>query len=153
MNFRGVGIIIWNNRVYIPSTATCYSGIIIQVEPVYNIGFDVAEIVEAIRKVLSSLDNQTRIPDPTRDEWKNRKDPVLLATKAKNWKALAKNGHSYGIEWLEQNISLTFSRLDKKGRWEIDSEKTKTYPLNTSTDDIVNTILDDLKKNQKDKPN
>lgn len=152
MDFRSIGIIIWNNRAYFPSTVKCYSGIIIQVEPVYDTNLDVVEMVKAVNKVLSSLENQARIPDPTHNEWKNRKDPVLTATKAKSWKAIAKNGYSYGIEWLEQDVCLTFSRLDKRGRWEIDTEKARKYALDTPLDEIVQAILDDLEKKPKDEP-
>jgi hypothetical protein len=152
MSFRGFGIIIWNNQAYIPSTVECYSGIVIQVEPVYVTGLDAKQITSAAQKVLSSLDEQVRIPDPTPNEWKNRKDPILMATKAKSWKVLARYGHSYGIGWLEQGIRLTFSRLDKKGRWEVDSEKTRIYPLTTPLDEIVKVVLEDFRRKQKDEP-
>lgn len=152
MKYPGVGVIIWNERAYIPSTVECYSGIVIQVEPVYSVDLNVSEISKYIQKVLSSLDQQARIPDPTRDEWKRRKDPVLAATKAKSWKNLAQAGHGYGIGWLEKAIRLTVNQRDKKGRWEINPEKTRLFPLGTPLEDIVATILDDYMKSKKDEP-
>jgi hypothetical protein len=143
MNFRGVGITVWKARAYLPSYAQHKSGTIIQVDPVYVTGLNEAELSSAVEKVLSS--DIKVLPNPTKEEWKKRKDPLLAATGAKSWLELARKGGSYGIEWIPQGIRLDISRVDKKGRWEIDPAKVQIFKLDTPIKELIKVILDDVR--------
>jgi hypothetical protein len=142
MNFRGVNIIIWKGKAYLPNFSEYKSGIIVQIPPVYVANLDVDELQAAIEKILST--ERIVLPDPTLEEWKNRRDPILDATKAKSWKELAKRGASYGLVWTEQGIRLDVSRLDKKGRWESDPNKEKTFYPGFPLNDILRIIIEDI---------
>lgn len=147
MGFRGAGIIVWKGKAYLPCFAQYESGIMVQVEPVYTVELEVSELLSAIDKVLSQ--RQQLLPDPTEEEWKRRKDPILAAIGAKSWRELAKKGYSYGIEWIPEGIRLDISRLDKKGRWEIDPTKVQIFLPDTPLKEIVEIILEDLKTRQR----
>jgi hypothetical protein len=84
-----------------------------------------------------------KVPDRNREEWKNWKDPVLTATQAKSWKALAKEGASYAIDITLSNIYLEMSRVDKQGRWEYDPQRRKVFALDTPIREVVQVILED----------
>lgn len=45
---------------------------------------------------------------------------MLAAAGVKSWYRLAKGGADYSIFWEEDRIVLYMSRLDKKGRFEVD---------------------------------
>lgn len=143
MGFRGVGIIVWKGKAFLPSYAEYSSGIVVHVEPVHVTELSISGLLSSISKVLSS--ECILLPDPSPEEWKKRKDPILVATGAKSWRELARKGASYGLEWTDQGIRLDISRLDKKGRWEIDPNKVKILPHDTSMDYIVEIILEDIK--------
>ena len=74
-----------------------------------------------------------------------RKDPVLTTTGARSWKELAKTGAAYTIDWTDKEIRVDMSRLDKKGRWEYDPEKTCTFPPDTPLDQIIAIIMEDIR--------
>ncbi len=141
MNYRGVGIIIWQGKAYIPSLAETKSGILVQVDPVYIADLDHGELLAAIEKSLAS--DHPRFPELSQEEWRKRKDPLLAATGAKSWKELARKGASYGIEWVKEGLRLDFSRVDRKGRWEIDPDRVQIFPANTPLETIVDLILCD----------
>lgn len=85
------------------------------------------------------------IPDPkTRDEFLARKDPILAASGARNWKQMAKTGASYSIDWTEKEVHIDMSRLNKNGVWEYDPEKKRILPPDTSIEEIVEIILEDV---------
>ena len=73
-----------------------------------------------------------------------RKDPILTAVGVKTWNQLAKGGAEYSISWAENQIALYMYRLDKKGRFEPDPNKTKTFPKDTGLRGIVEAILADV---------
>lgn len=142
MNLRSVSIIFYQGKFYIPSSQESVSGIIIDAEPVYVIDAEISELVKVIENVL--LTPRPQVPDLTRDEWKKRKDPVLIATGAKSWKELARKGASYNIGWSDKQKRLDIARVDKQGKWEFDPEKAQTFPVTTPLETIAKIILDDI---------
>jgi hypothetical protein len=116
--------------------------VIIDAEPVYITGVDIGEMEKVIENVL--LTPRPRISDLTRDEWKKRKDPVLIATGAKSWKELARKGSSYNIGWSDKQKRLDIARVDKQGKWEFDPEKVRVFSVSTPLEKILKIILDDV---------
>ncbi len=142
MRLRVVGIYVWRGKAYLPVQAQLESGPFMDIEPVYTAGLNAEELISAVEKVLAA--GHPRLPDPTREEMRQRKDPVLMATKARSWKELAQTGASYTIGWTDKEIRVDISRLDKKGRWEFDPEKTRIFPPDASLPDLIAVILEDI---------
>ncbi len=143
MRLRVVGIYVWRGKAYLPVLAQLESGPFMDIEPVYTAGLNAEELISAVEKVLAA--GHPRRPDPTREEIRKRKDPVLAATKARNWKEMARTGAAYDITWTDKEIRVEMSRLDKKGRWEWDPAKRRHFPPNTPLLDIIATILEDIR--------
>lgn len=138
-----VSFVVYRGKAYLPVQARFESGIWVGVDPVFTAELKADELVAAIRKVIEA-GHQT-LPDPTREEWQKRKDPVLAATKTRSWKALARNGASYGIDQLNDKIRVDMSYTDKKGRWQNDPEKVRIFPKDTPLEEIVEFILADAR--------
>lgn len=138
-----VGIYVWRGKAYLPVKARIESGFFMDIEPVYTAGLDAEELLSAVEKVLAA--GHPCLPDPTREEMRQRKSPVLAATGARSWKELARTGASYSIDWTEQEIQVYMSRLDKQGRWEWDPAKTRIFPPDTPLPDIIAVILEDMR--------
>lgn len=113
---QAVGIVVWHGKAYLPVQAQLESGLWMDLEPVHVADLNANDLLSAIEKVLAV--GHPRLPNPTREEMRQRKDPVLTATQARGWKKLARTGASYSIGWTEEGIRLNVSRLDRKGRWE-----------------------------------
>jgi len=113
------------------------------VEPVYIAKLSAEELRSAIEKVLAA--GHPRLPDPTQEDMRRRKDPVLAATRARTWKELARTGAAYTIDWTDKEVRVDMSRLDKQGRWEWDPAKTRIFPLDTPLPDIIAVILEDMR--------
>jgi len=143
MRRQEVGIYIWMGKAYLPVQGRFDSGIWVDLEPVYVADATTEDLASAIEKVLAT--GHPQLPDPTKGEWQKRRDPVLAATKARNWKALAREGVSYSIGWTEDQIRLDMSMVDNKGRWQFDPAKMRILPLGTSVHDLVTLILEDIK--------
>lgn len=138
-----VGIYIWRGKAYLPVQARLESGAWVDTEPVFIAELTVDALTLAVERVIAA--GHRSLPDPTREEWEQRKDPVLAATTARSWKELARNGASYTISQEDDEIRVDMSFTDKKGRWQNDPEKVRVFqkeiPLNT----IVKVILEDIK--------
>jgi hypothetical protein len=137
-----VGIYVWRGKAYLPVEARIESGMWMDVEPVYTAGLKVEELLSVVKKVLAA--GHPCLPNPTREEMQQRKDPILTATKARSWKELARTGASYSISWTDKEIQVNMSRLDKKGRWEYDPEKMRSFLTDTPLQDIIHVILEDI---------
>jgi hypothetical protein len=137
-----VSICVWRGKAYLPVKAQLESGPFVDIEPVYTADLNVEELLSAVKKVLAA--GHPPLPNPTPEEWRKRKGPILRATKARNWKELARIGTSYGIAWTDKGIRVDMSRLDKRGRWEWDPAKTRTFPPDTSLQDVIAVILEDI---------
>jgi len=142
MNLRSASIIYYQGKFYIPSSVESESGIIIDAEPVYVTGVDSSEMEKVIENVL--LTPRPRVPDLSREEWKKRKDPILIATGAKSWKELARKGSSYNIGWSDKQKRLDIARVDKQGKWEFDPGKVRVFSVSTPLETILKIILDDV---------
>jgi hypothetical protein len=57
---------------------------------------------------------------------------------------LAKGGASYTIQWGKDDIILYISRLDRKGRFEVDPAKTRTFPKDAALRTLADAILQDV---------
>lgn len=136
------GAIVRNQKAYLCVKAETEAGFYIDVEPVFIADLNVDDFTSSLEKVIAL--GHPKISTPTPSEMKQRKDPILTATKTKNWKALAKNSVSYSLSWTQDGIVLYISRLDKKGRFEIDPNKTTIFPKETELRTIVETILVDI---------
>lgn len=142
MRRQAVSIVVWRGKAYLPVQALLESGLWMDLEPVYVADLDPTSLLSAVEKVL--IAGHPRLPDPTREEMQRRKDPILTATQARSWKELARTGAAYSIDWTDKEIRVDTSRLDKKGRWEWDPEKIRTFPPDTPLQDIVAVILEDI---------
>lgn len=142
MQLNVVGIYVWGGKAYLPIQARLESGAFMDIEPVYTASLNAEDLLAAIEKVLAA--GHPRLPDPTREEMRRRKDPVLAATKVRSWKELARIGASYDIAWTDKEIRVNMSRLDKKGRWEFDPGKMRIFPPNTPLPDVIAVILEDI---------
>lgn len=138
-----VGIYVWRGKAYLPVQAQLESGVFMDIEPVYTAELNAEELLAAVEKVLAA--GHPRRPHPTWEEMRRRKDPVLAATGARNWKELARSGASYDIEWTGKEIIVNISRLDKQGRWEWDPVKRRIFPPDTPLQDIIAIILEDIR--------
>ncbi len=138
-----VGIYVWRGKAYLPVQAQFESGIYVDVEPVYTANLSVEDLVSAAEKVLAH--GIAHLPNPTREEWRRHKSPILAATRASSWKALARNGTSYDIGWGDKEIRLDMSRLNKDGTWEFDPTRVRTFPPGTPLADIMAIVLEDIR--------
>jgi len=112
-------------------------------DPVYAADLEPESLLHAIDKVLAA--GHPRLPTPTREDMKRYERTILKATGVHSWKELAKAGASYSIDWTDKGIQVSMSRLDKKGRWEWDPEKMRTFPPDTPLQEIVTVILEDIR--------
>jgi len=138
-----VGVTVRKGKGYIPVHAQIEGGPYFMVEPVFVANLTVDDLVAALEKAIAF--GHPQIPPPTQEEMKQRTDPMLAAAGVKSWYQLAKGGADYSIFWSEDRIVLYMSRLDRKGRFESDPNKTKNFGLDTPLQAIVETILADIK--------
>jgi hypothetical protein len=140
---RVAGIIVRNGRGYVPTEAVVEGGPYILVEPIYTVNLTAREVIEALKSVIDA--GHPEFSSLTHEEWQRRKDPILEVAGVRSWKELAKGGASYTIEWSEDSVTLYVSRLDHKGRFEVDPTKTNTFPRQTPIETIVGAILKDVR--------
>ena len=139
-----IGVLIRQNKAYVPINAKLEGGGYLQTEPIYTADLTVEDLSEALKRAASK--GNPRLPAMSKEDFQKRQDPMLEATGMKNWLALAKHSASYTIAWHNNQATLYISRLDKKGRFETDPSKTKIYPENVSLSIIAETILEDAKR-------
>lgn len=144
---QSVSIVVWHGKAYLPVQGRFESGTWVDLEPVYVADLDPESLLSAIEKVKEA--GHPSLPRPTREEMRQRKSPILAATKARSWKELARGGASYSIDWTDRGIQVSMSRLDKKGRWEWDPEKMHSCPLGTPLQKIIAVILEDIRSRPK----
>lgn len=139
-----VGIYIWKGKAYVPIQDKYESGLYVDSEPVYVVALKHEEMTRAIQ-VVKDIGHRI-IPNPkSREEFIDRKDPILSATGARSWRKLAKEGAGYSIGWTAVHVRIDMSRLDRKGIWENDPDKKRILPPDTSIEEIVEIILEDVK--------
>jgi hypothetical protein len=140
-HMQQLGIYLIGHKAYLPVQAQFPSGIYADIDPVYATDLAAPDLMRAVQAVMAH--GHPQLPEPTRDELRQRKDPVLAATKTLSWKELARRGASYSIAWTDSQIRLDMSRLDKKGRWEWDLQKVHLLPVDTPLEEIIDLILKD----------
>lgn len=140
---RLAGIYVWHGRAYLPVQAQLQSGIWMDVEPVYCVGLSGQDLVAALEKVLSA--GHLRLPNPTREEVRRRKDPVLAASKARSWRELERTGAAYTISWTDQETRIEMSHPDRTREWEYDANKRRILPPDAPLSEIVAIILEDVR--------
>jgi hypothetical protein len=138
-----VSIVVYRGKAYLPVRARFESGIWTGIEPVLAAELNAEDLVAAIEKVIAA--GHPVLPDPTREEWQKQRDPILAATKARSWKALARNGATFSIYQEDGEIEVDMSYTDKKGRWQFDPEKVRRFPQHTPLEEIVAVILEDVR--------
>lgn len=119
----------------------------VDIDPVYTVELEKDAIKSGVMKVIEA--GLVQLPIPTKEEWQAREDPVLRATGTESWKQMVRSAASYSILWLDDEVTLYFSKLDKKGRFETDADKTRVLPASVSLDEIVEAILEDVKMREK----
>ena len=137
-----IGIYVWQGKAYLPVQARLESGVWVDTEPVYVADLRVDELTSKIERVIAA--GHLTLPDPSREEWQQREDPILVSTGARSWKELARNGASYTISQDDDEIRLDMSYTDKKGRWQNDPKKARSFPRETPLITIVKVILEDI---------
>lgn len=138
-----VDIVVYRGKAYLPTLGQFPSGIYAAIEPVQVAKLSVDDLVDATKKALARGISQ--LPEVTAEEWRKRSDPILKATKARSWKELGRIGTSYGMSWTDQNIRVDMSYRDKRGRWQNDPAKERTFPLDTPLEDVLAVILEDIR--------
>jgi hypothetical protein len=136
-----VGIIVYGDKAYVPVNARFPSGIYAAIDPVYEADLTAADLGQAVGAAMRH--GHPPLPEPTREEWRQRKDPILTATKARSWKELARNGAAYSIDWSTSQVRLDMTRRDDKGRWQNDPQKVRLLPAGTPLEEILELILAD----------
>ena len=143
MRRQEVGVYVWLGKAYLPVQGRFESGIWVDLEPVIITELSEEGLTIAMEKVL--MVGHPRMPNPTKEEWQKRKDPVLKATKARSWKDLARRGASYSVAWTDDQIGMDMSKVDSKGRWQFDPQKVRIFPIDTNLQSIANVILEDIR--------
>jgi hypothetical protein len=142
-----VGVIVHRGKAYVPTYAKMtgeMAGAYLTIEPIYVTNLTLDELTETLERVVAA--GNPEVPTPTREELERYYSRLLLrAAGVRSWRQLAREGASYGIGWLNNQIELTMSRLDKQGRWEIDPTKTRYFPRDTDIRTIVEAILQDVR--------
>lgn len=115
------------------------SGAFLQEAPVLCVELDVRELAVALEKA-QEFGNPT-MPTP---DFKKRRDPMLYATGARSWKEMGRNGKSYGIFWHRDKVELYMSKLDNRGRFVHDPDKTQIFYANISMEEIAKAIIEDV---------
>lgn len=145
---RIASINIWDRKAYIPSNARYENkGPFTDIEPIYVVNLDIADLLPVVLTILSKKPDI--LPEPTKDEVKERRNLFPKVTGARSWKRLCQYGISYLIELSDKGFLVEMSRLDKKGRWEFDPDKRRTLPTGTNLSVVIHTIFDDLRTRPK----
>lgn len=137
------GAIVRRGKAYLAVNAHMEGGGYLAIEPVFTADLTVDSLIATFEQVIAA--GHPQIPTPTKEEMQKRKDPILKAAGVRSWRELAKGGADYTIEWKEDTITLYISRLDHKGRFEVDPAKTRTFAKETPLRTIVEAILEDVR--------
>jgi hypothetical protein len=136
------GILIRRGKAFLPTKAKAGPGTYIEVEPISIVDVTMEAITAMIERMMEA--GHPPSPPITKEFWQQRKDPMLAATGVKSWSKLAKDSASYSIDWSQDQITLYMSRLDKKGRFEADPDKTRYFSPDTPLQMIVQAIIADV---------
>jgi len=144
MTKLAAGVIVYETKAVVPTTALTDAGYYLQIEPAICSDLSLSGLTAALREITATGNPPTRAL--LRDEFKQRVDPVLQALKVRSWLALAKKGASFGIYWDDEQTVVSVSRLDKRGRFEDDGEHERRLPADTPLEAVAQAIIDDLRR-------
>jgi hypothetical protein len=137
-------VVVYETRAAVPTMALTDAGYYLAVEPVAGSDLSAGGLTSALREIAANGNPPTQAL--TRDEFKQRVDPVLETLIVRSWLALAKKGASYGICWTDEYTRVAVSCLDKRGRFVDDPEHEKRLAADAPIEAVVEVIVDDLKR-------
>ncbi len=130
---------------YIPVNAHLtgsMAGAMLTIEPIDKVLFSVDDLASALTRAKDRGNPTVPIPE----KYDPKTDVLLKATGAKSWKAIARNGPAYSLEWSDSGeVTLYLSELDKQGRYASGIGETKHYPADTPMHDIAQAIVEDAR--------
>ena len=136
-----VSILVWKGNVYIPTMAPFEYGGWVSVDPVIITKPNFDDLIPAINEITEKNLNQLTLQT---DDIKDLIDPLLHATNAKSWHQLAETGAAYLIDRDDDQIIVNITLPGKKHKFQFDNEKTEILPPDTSLENILEIILDDI---------
>jgi hypothetical protein len=136
-------VVIWirQGKAYVPTQAQTEAGYFMGIEPIHIVELTKDDLQIAIEKTLAA--GHPKVATPTRDEFRNRKDPLLKAAKARSWKEFERNTIAFGITWTTDMIIFDIS--DESTEFQDDLSKQRKFPLKTSLSTIIEIILEEIK--------
>lgn len=145
-----INVLFYKGSLFIPSFGVTQSGIQLAIEPVYVSEFDRDSLVRAIQAVREG--GLPKVEEMPYSEYR-KQDPILRATKARSWKALAREGLAYSIYWPPDadEVQIILPKVDKKGRFAPLMKKDKAwrivhFPKDTPIEELAEFILEDIRK-------
>jgi hypothetical protein len=136
-------VTIWirQGKAYLPTQAQTEAGYFMGIEPIHIAELTKDDLQIAIEKTLAA--GHPKVATPTRNDFRNRKDPLLKAAKVRSWKEFERNAIAFGITWIADTIILDIS--DESTEFQYDLKKQRKFPLNASLSMIVEIILEGIK--------
>jgi hypothetical protein len=141
---RFVSVVVYGDKAVVPTTALTTAGYYLAIYPSFVSDLTLDDLARAITDALAQ--GTPLVPALTREEFKQRDDPVLKPLKVRSWLALAKKGASFGIEWMDGEISIVGSKLDKRGRFVDDREHEIHLSPSATPEQVAEVILLDLQR-------
>lgn len=137
-------VIIRKGKAYLPTSAEVEGvGAYLLVEPVYVVEPTLDELTEALERVFAA--GNPKLPASAWEEPWAGPDPLLKAAGVRSWKALARGGASYTIEWRNDETVLYLPMFDEKGRFASGVGETLRFSPNTDIRTIAEAILEDAR--------
>lgn len=135
-------IYVFRGRAYLPTMGRLESGIWIHLQPVIEIELNHQELASAMKKIIDGGHKVLTFEE--KEEWKKRRQPLLIATKCKSWRSLARNSAHYSVSKHKNNTIVDMSLPGVKSKGQFDSNKAKYYHQEVSLKEIAQVILDDV---------
>lgn len=131
--------VVWvkQSKAYLPTQAQTEAGYFMGIEPICVADLAKGELTTALEKVLAT--GHPRVPTPTREDFRRRKDPLLEVAKARSWQDFEKDATAFTVTWTEEMVLLDVS--DSKTEFQHDPARRRVFPLNTSLSTIAEAIL------------
>jgi hypothetical protein len=137
-----VSVIVTNGKAYLTTEADSPVGFY-AIEPVKETELTVDSLAEAIEKQKKR--GNPVITDAELAKLRKGPDATLKATGKKSWRQLGHEGATYAFHWLDDHVLVSISMTDRKGRWIYDETKSQKLPLDTKSELLARTILEDVK--------
>jgi len=145
-----INVLFYKGRLFVPTFGITPSRVRLVIEPVYVAEFDRDSLVQAIQAVREA--GLPEVEEMPYSEYR-KQDPILKATKARSWKALAREGLAYSIYWPADadEVQIILPKVDKKGRFAPLMKEDKVwrivhFPKDTPIEELAEFILEDIRK-------